>query len=125
MKLVIGLPRCGGDIMKTAEAAQWILLYPKSVAFLGSSGGDMHLEEITYCMQEMHVAYKLETKIKNTTSLQLILRHGKRWSEIYMFDPNATSLTLQFIDRPRVITLLERAELIFISVAGLGLPAAH
>lgn len=115
MKCVTGAATCGGDAIKIAEAAQWITLNPKSVAFLGTSGGDFQLNDTVHSLHAMNLAFKLEINAKASTSLQFVLRCGKRWSEVFVFDPKKTSLTMQFIDRPRVTHLLERSEIIFLS----------
>ncbi|RUS88426.1 hypothetical protein EGW08_003822 [Elysia chlorotica] len=114
MEFVDGPPSCSGDGLKTAEAAQWILFYPKTVAFLGACPGNSDQDEIIYCLQESHLTYKLDIRPNAKTSYHLILRDGKSWSEVYIFDTCSAHMTLHFVDRPRVLTILERAQLIFI-----------
>ncbi|RUS88425.1 hypothetical protein EGW08_003821, partial [Elysia chlorotica] len=75
----------------------------------------MFLEDITFSIQEMNLAYKIERKSKKNSSFQVIIRNGRRWSEVYIYDSGVASVSSPFIDAPHVTSLLERAELIFIS----------
>ncbi|GFS01328.1 adenosine kinase [Elysia marginata] len=109
-----GFPRCAGDAVKTAEAAQWVLFYPKSVAYIGAFSGNSDIDDVIFSLQEMSLGHKIETKAKVKSSYQFVIRYGKRWSEVYIFDPKAADLSFGYINKPKVSNALERAQLIFI-----------
>lgn len=115
LKFVSGPPGCGGDGVKTAQAAQWVLMYPKSVGFVGAFSANSDLDDLIFYIEEMNLGHRIEPKARVKTSYQFVVRHGKRWSEIFICDSKAANLSVNYIDQLKVATALERAQLIFFS----------